>query len=64
MKSEMAPKGPSSGTATAGRWPIYIAIGLSGASALGAEVVWTRLMGMLLLATVCMFSPSSSRFSW
>lgn len=39
-----------------GRWPVYIAIGLSGAGALGAEVVWTRLMGMLLLATVYAFS--------
>jgi len=41
---------------TSSRWPIYIAIGLSGASALGAEVVWTRLLGMLLLATVYVFS--------
>jgi spermidine synthase len=39
-----------------GRWPVYIAIALSGASALGAEVLWTRLMGMLLLATVYAFS--------
>jgi spermidine synthase len=39
-----------------GRWPVYIAIALSGASALGAEVIWTRLMGMLLLATVYAFS--------
>jgi spermidine synthase len=38
------------------RWPIYFAIALSGASALGAEVIWTRLMGMLLLATVYVFS--------
>ena len=30
------------------RWPIYLAIGLSGATALGAEVVWTRLLSMLL----------------
>ncbi len=37
-------------------WPVYVAIGLSGASALGAEVIWTRLMGMLLLATVYAFS--------
>ena len=27
--------------------PVYIAIALSGAGALGAQVVWTRLMGML-----------------
>ena len=38
------------------RWPVYLTIGLSGASALGAEVVWTRLMGMLLGATVYVFS--------
>ena len=31
-------------------------IALSGATALGAEVVWTRLIGMLLLATVYVFS--------
>ncbi|HEY3825737.1 MAG TPA: fused MFS/spermidine synthase [Bryobacteraceae bacterium] len=39
-----------------GSWPVYLAIALSGASALGAEVVWTRLLGMLLLATVYVFS--------
>jgi spermidine synthase len=37
-------------------WPIYVTIALSGATALGAEVVWTRLLGMLLLATVYVFS--------
>jgi len=37
-------------------WPIYLTIALSGATALGAEVVWTRLLGMLLLATVYVFS--------
>jgi spermidine synthase len=37
-------------------WTIYAAIALSGATALGAEVVWTRLMGMLLLATVYVLS--------
>lgn len=40
----------------ASRWPIYLAIGLSGATALGAEVVWTRLLSMLLLGTVYVFS--------
>ncbi len=39
-----------------GKWPVYVAIALSGAGALGAEVVWTRLMGMLLLGTVYAFS--------
>jgi len=37
-------------------WPIYAAIALSGACALGAEVVWTRLLGLLLGATVYTFS--------
>ena len=40
-----------------GKWPVSRGeIALSGACALGAEVVWTRLMGMLLLATVYVFS--------
>ena len=38
------------------QWTIYLAIALSGAGALGAEVVWTRLMGMLLGSTVYVFS--------
>ena len=37
-------------------WPVYVAIALSGATALGAEVVWTRLLGMLLGLTVYIFS--------
>jgi spermidine synthase len=36
--------------------PIYVTIALSGACALGAEVVWTRLLGLLLGATVYTFS--------
>jgi spermidine synthase len=39
-----------------GPWPIYVTIALSGATALGAEVVWTRLLGLLLGATVYTFS--------
>jgi len=35
---------------------VYIAIALSGLSALGAEVVWTRLLSLLLGATVYTFS--------
>jgi spermidine synthase len=38
------------------RWTIFAAIALSGATALGAEVVWTRLLGMLLGLTVYIFS--------
>lgn len=37
-------------------WPVYLAIAFSGASALGAEVVWTRILGLLLGATVYTFS--------
>jgi spermidine synthase len=37
-------------------WPVYTAIALSGAGALGAQVVWTRLMGMMLGSTVYVFS--------
>jgi spermidine synthase len=35
---------------------VYAAIALSGACALGAEVVWTRLLGLMLGATVYTFS--------
>src|SRR5258706_8887454 len=49
---ELAPSGNDIGW----RWTIYLAIALSGASALGAEVVWTRLMGLMLGATVYAFS--------
>ncbi len=35
---------------------VYVAIGLSGLTALGAEVVWTRLLSLLLGATVYTFS--------
>ena len=36
--------------------PEYIAMALSGASALGAEVLWTRLLGLILGASVYTFS--------
>ena len=36
--------------------PVYLTIALSGATALAAEVVWTRLLGMMLGATVYVFS--------
>ena len=42
--------------AEASTYPVYLTIAISGACALGAEVVWTRLMGMLLGATVYVFS--------
>ncbi len=39
-----------------GNWPVLVAIGLSGASALGTEVIWMRLLGLLLGATTYTFS--------
>jgi spermidine synthase len=47
---------PNPASSPAGTWPIYVTIALSGACALGAEVVWTRLLGLLLGATVYTFS--------
>ena len=38
------------------RWPVYAVIALSGLTALGAEVVWTRLLGMLFAGTVYAFA--------
>jgi spermidine synthase len=40
----------------AGIGPVYVTIALSGMSALGAEVVWTRLLSLMLGATVYTFS--------
>jgi spermidine synthase len=37
-------------------WPIYVAIALSGATALAAEAIWTRLLSLLLGATTYTFS--------
>jgi spermidine synthase len=37
-------------------WPVYVTIALSGMTALGAEVVWTRLLSLTLGATVYTFS--------
>jgi spermidine synthase len=41
---------------TRGAWPVYVAIALSGLCALGAEVVWTRLLSLILGGTVYTFS--------
>jgi spermidine synthase len=37
-------------------WVVYLAIALSGLGALGAEVIWTRVLSLLLGATVYTFS--------
>ncbi|MGO9915160.1 MAG: fused MFS/spermidine synthase [Isosphaeraceae bacterium] len=39
-----------------GVWAVYLAIALSGMAALGAEVVWTRLLSLVLGGTVYTFS--------
>jgi len=52
--AEIAP--PVEAPETAAGWGVYLAIGLSGMSALGAEVIWTRLLSLMLGATVYTFS--------
>ncbi len=51
---------PAAGSGATDRPPgvtlVYLAIALSGLTALGAEVVWTRLLSLLLGATVYTFS--------
>ncbi len=42
--------------AAAGAWLVYLTIGISGATALAAEVVWTRILSLLLGATTYTFS--------
>jgi spermidine synthase len=39
-----------------GAWAVYVTIALSGATALGAEVVWTRLLSLMLGASTYTFS--------
>jgi spermidine synthase len=39
-----------------GPWPVYVVIALSGFTALGAEVVWTRMLSLLLGGTVYTFA--------
>jgi spermidine synthase len=39
-----------------GAWAVYLAIALSGMTALGAEVVWTRLLSLIMGGTVYTFS--------
>ncbi len=38
------------------RWPVYLAIGLSGLTALACEVLWTRTLSLLFGATTYTFS--------
>jgi spermidine synthase len=50
------------GSASPAAWTIYAAIALSGFAALGAEVIWTRLLSLLLGGTVYTFSIILSVF--
>jgi spermidine synthase len=51
-----APAPAEKGDSARGDWAVYLGIAFSGATALGAEVVWTRLLGLMLGATVYTFS--------
>jgi spermidine synthase len=53
----MPPAGGSMASSAPSRiWPVYLAIALSGGSALAAEVIWTRLLSLMLGGTVYTFS--------
>jgi spermidine synthase len=52
----VAPGEPKRAFWSGGATAVYLAIAISGATALGAEVVWTRLLSLLLGATVYTFS--------
>jgi spermidine synthase len=54
-----APARPAATQATArapGAWAVYVVIALSGLTGLAAEVIWTRLLSLMLGATVYTFS--------
>ncbi len=55
-RAALAEPAGGGGSALAGPWSVYAAIALSGATALGAEVVWTRLLSLMLGATTYTFS--------
>jgi spermidine synthase len=48
--------------ATSSRLPVYVAIALSGLAALGAEVIWTRVLSLLFGGTVYTFSLIAAAF--
>ena len=53
---QAAPSSAGLSSAGPGYWPVYVTIALSGATALGAEAIWTRLLGLMLGATVYTFA--------
>ncbi len=55
--TEAAPAAPAPANDTGeALWPVTLTIALSGMTALGAEVVWTRLLGMMFAGTVYAFA--------
>jgi spermidine synthase len=57
---EEAPSDPAPAPSSA--WPVYLTIGISGMTALGAEVLWTRHLSLLVGATVYGFALILSVF--
>lgn len=53
---ERAPEETGKIVRAPGAWAIYVAIGLSGLTALGSEVLWTRTLSLLFGATTYTFS--------
>src|SRR5204863_9012541 len=51
--ASIAPEPPR---AVAPAWPVYVAIALSGMTALASEVIWTRVLSLMFGATVYTFS--------
>jgi spermidine synthase len=47
---------PERVAAAPGSWGVYVAIGLPGLTALSSEVIWTRMLSLLIGATVYTFS--------
>ena len=54
--ADEAPVAEAPAAAAPGAWLVYLTIAISGATALAAEVVWTRLLSLLLGATTYTFS--------
>jgi spermidine synthase len=56
MDGVLQQTGPEAGALEKFAWPAHVTIALSGLTAIGAEVVWTRLLSLALGGTVYAFS--------
>ena len=56
LRSSATAEGGETGVPRKFPWPVYVTIALSGLTAIGAEVVWTRLLSLMLGGTVYAFS--------